>query len=1041
MLPNTPSATLLPGALASTPPALARTMGSDPRVANNSGGRPDVPTLFSRIGRFTVLERLGEGGMGIVYAAYDNELDRKVAVKVLRDDTDRRDPSARDRLLREAQAMARLSHPNIVAVHEAGWHEGQVFIAMEFVRGHNLGVWLQSAGHAWRDALDLLLQAGRGLAAAHVAGIVHRDFKPANTLVGVDGVVKVLDFGLARSVHATPEPINTADMRTQLTASQLDADITRTGAVLGTPAYMAPEQHLGCPATVKSDQFSFCVTLYEAVYGQHPFDTSSLISLAYSITQGKVREPPGATTVPGSIFQIITRGLAVDPDGRFPSMPALLAALERARERRRLPWLLPAALAGIVGAAGFSAASMTNDPAVQSCEATDHELTGMWDGATSEAARAGILATGLPYASDTWERVQPRLGEYARALVDMRGEACRAHAEGRSSLHLFDQRTACLDERHASLHALVDILAHADADVVRNAAAAAAALPAVAACGDTQAFIDAVAGPTDPALAEQVARARGVLAEAHAHEIAGQPGKGLDLVDLVAASAIDFPPLTAELGLRRGSLLSEAGQHAEADEVLTTALTTALATGHDPVSAAIATRRGFVRAARLERPRDVLAEAPIVDGLVGRLAATSDGPLLRGDHFNNLGIAHAVLGEQHAAREFFTRSIDARRVALGDDHPQVVFALANLGLSLAEGNDLIAAADRLRSAFVAAEAGLGPKHPHVALVAVNLGYVHRKLGRHRDAALDLNRALALQTELLGEDSPDLQFALTNLGDLAIDQRRCEQAAAYFRRALDVVERSNGPLDPATARPRLGLGDALACTGDLTAARPLLLRAVEQAEALWPGTPRVATYLDVLGAMYLRAGELQAAHDVHARALALRQSHLSAEAPELAESHEFLAEVYRRMHHLDQAAAELLHAQVILEAATTTEGLPLARVHQRLGDLALERGDTGPALSPPERATTRAHLERAIAIYAALSDPDAAPLALARFSLARTLAGTDDAQARTLAAQALATLEEKGEPYKTEAAAVTTWLTKRPHKPATPKTAALTHPAK
>ncbi|MBL9101544.1 MAG: serine/threonine protein kinase [Myxococcales bacterium] len=1012
MLPSTPRAPAF-GWLSSTPPAHARTL--DPRdlaAAELTAAARGAPTLFAHIGRFTVLERLGEGGMGIVWAAYDNELDRKVAVKVLRDDTARRDARARDRLLREAQAMARLSHPNIVAVHEAGWHEGQVFLAMEFVRGHNLAAWLQAGHLDWRNVLNVVLQAGRGLAAAHAAGIIHRDFKPANTLVGVDGVVKVLDFGLARSLHSS-EPPTPQEKITPIT-SQLDADITRTGAVLGTPAYMAPEQHLGHPATEKSDQFSYCVTLYEALYGQHPFDTSSLISLAYSITQGNVREPPASAPVPRPLFQIIARGLSVDPNNRFPSMNALLAALEQTRERRRLTrWLPAAALVGLLAAAG--AASLQSAPNVQACNDTAHELVGLWDHDASDAARASVLATGLPYAGDTWERVRPRLDEYARALVDMRGEACRAHAEGRSSLHLFDQRTACLDARHASLAAFVGILASADEDVVRNAAAGAAALPAIATCGAAQVFVDAV--PLEPQLAPTVAAARATLAEAHAHELAGQYARGLELVDRVAAQTIAFPPLQAELGLRRGSLLSEAGRHQEADDVLTAALTTSLSAGHAPVSAALITRRAFVRAARLQRAGDVLTEAPIADGLVARLADTPDGPLLRGDHFNNLGIAHAVLGDQQAARELFTRSIDLRREALGADHPQVVYALANLGLSLAEGSDLLAAADHLRRAFTAAETGLGPKHPHVALVAVNLGYVHRKLGRQRDAAVFLGRALTLQQELLG-DGPDLQFVLTNLGDLAVDQRRCDVAAAHHRRALALVEAARGPDDPAAVQARLGLGDALACAGDLAAARPIIRRALAQAEALWGEGLRVAHFHDVLGAMYLQAGELPAALAAHTRALAIRKAHKSAEPAELALSHEHLAAVYRRMRRPDQAAAELLHAQVLLEAATAVEGLPLARVHHRLGELAL---DHGPSAS--ERATARAHLERAINIYAAISDPDAAPLALARFSLARLLADDDD-QARILAAQALAALEEKGAPYAGEARDITAFLARK-----------------
>ena len=200
---------------------------------------PAMP-LLARIGRFTVLAGLGEGGMGIVYSAYDDQLDRKVAVKVLRGDTMRRDPQARERLLREAQAMARVSHPNIVTVHEVGAQDGEIFIAMEFIRGHSLGGWLQLSPRSWREVIGALLQAGRGLAAAHAAGLIHRDFKPANVLVATDGVVKVLDFGLARAVDS-PSPEALAPLRTTNSTS-LDTALTRTGTVLGTPAYMAPER-------------------------------------------------------------------------------------------------------------------------------------------------------------------------------------------------------------------------------------------------------------------------------------------------------------------------------------------------------------------------------------------------------------------------------------------------------------------------------------------------------------------------------------------------------------------------------------------------------------------------------------------------------------------------------------------------------------------------------------------------------------------------------------------------------------------------------
>ncbi|MBK7828726.1 MAG: protein kinase [Nannocystis sp.] len=781
---------------------------------------PRPAGLLARIGRFTVLGRLGEGAMGIVYAAYDDQLDRKVAVKVLRSDTTRHAPQARDRLLREAQAMARLSHPNIVTVHEVGAHDGEVFIAMEFVRGQSLASWMRTP-RSWRTSVETLLLAGRGLAAAHAAGLVHRDFKPANVLVGSDGAVKVLDFGLARAVdHVaiadTPAPLHSPH------ATSFDAHLTHTGAVLGTPAFMAPEQHLGLPATAQSDQFSFCVSLYEALYGQPPFDDSSLLTLAYAVTQGKLREPPSGATVPAALLQIITRGLAVDPERRFPSMTTLLAALARTLERRRVPWFVVAGVAGLIAAAGFTAASLR--PGEDACAAASHELVGVWDEAAATAVRDGLRSTGRSFADDTWTRVQARLDAYARELVDMRHDACQAHDQGRASTRLFDLRTACLDQRHTSLAAFVAILQRADAEVLANAAAAAANLPPIASCGDTQALTDAVPPPDDPASAARVAELRGVLAEAHAHELAGQFARGLELVDGIVPGELDYPPLRAEIGLRRGSLLSEAGRHGEALSELTAALSVAIASGHDLAAATIATRRDFVRAARLQQGHEVLADAPIVDGLVARVESTREGREQRGDHLNNLGIAHAVLGELQPARDYFIASIAARRAVLGDDHPQVVYALGNLGLALLSSDDAAEATRQLRTAFRGAESSLGPKHPHVALLAINLGIGLLSLHHQREAAGYFARALALQTELLGPDAPDLHYVLTAIGDLALAQRRCVDAEASYRRALQMLGEGEAPTNPAALTPLLGLARAAACRDDFAAARRHFARA-------------------------------------------------------------------------------------------------------------------------------------------------------------------------------------------------------------------------
>jgi tRNA A-37 threonylcarbamoyl transferase component Bud32 len=473
-----------------------------------------------KIGRFTVLDRLGEGGMGIVYTAYDDQLDRKVAVKVLRGEATRQDEIGKTRLLREAQAMARLSHSNIVTVHEVGDLGDQVFIAMEFIRGTSLDVWLRGqpktgpVKRAWREILEVFARAGRGLEAAHRAGIVHRDFKPHNVLVGEDGAVKVLDFGLARAAdHAGSEELAETPQTGAYNNSLLDAPLTRTGAIMGTPAYMAPEQHQGRQATARSDQFAFCISLYEGLYGLHPFDCTTLGTLVADVNAGKIREPAASSRVPGWLRRALVRGLAVDPERRYPSMTELLAELARDPVAQRRRWLASAGLAGFVGAAGFGAAAAFTGEAAM-CQGGDAEIAAVWDAGRAEAVQKAILATDVPYAADTWERLRPRLDAYAADWVAMRGEACETHRAARQSDQLFDLRTACLDQRKAGFAALIDVLTGADAGVVEKAVSAGATLSPVADCGDSEALTQAVPPPEDPTIRARVDALREGLARA-----------------------------------------------------------------------------------------------------------------------------------------------------------------------------------------------------------------------------------------------------------------------------------------------------------------------------------------------------------------------------------------------------------------------------------------------------------------------------------------------------------------------------------------------
>ncbi len=291
-------------------------------------------SVTQRLGRFVLLRKLGEGGMGTVFAAYDEQLDRKVAVKLLHP-IEKEATRLRQRMLREAQAMARVSHPNVLHVYDVGELGSQIFIAMEYIDGVTLSAWQREAPRSWREILSLYLQAGHGLAAAHQAGLVHRDFKPENVLIDRRGIVRVGDFGLARlqGGHDAGAEDDASGSLPGTSQPALRSPLSQAGSMSGTPGYMSPEQFLCQPADSRSDQFSFCVALFEALFEFRPFGGESLDEMFAHVTTGQRREIPPATSVPIEVQHAILRGLATDPAERFASMDDLLAALDVDGER------------------------------------------------------------------------------------------------------------------------------------------------------------------------------------------------------------------------------------------------------------------------------------------------------------------------------------------------------------------------------------------------------------------------------------------------------------------------------------------------------------------------------------------------------------------------------------------------------------------------------------------------------------------------------------------------------------------------------------
>jgi len=548
-----------------------------------------------RVGRYTVLERLGEGGMGTVWAAFDPTLDRKVALKFLHGTSADAHPAAtpagaKDPLLREAQALAKLSHPNVVAVHEVDTHRGRVFMALELVQGKTLKKWLVEKRH-WREVLRALIEAGRGLAAAHAAGIVHRDMKPANILVGDDGRVRISDFGLAR-----PEGLRKPDsVATPVATPAPGEDGPATGSdaggggeFAGTPGYMAPEQQRRLAADARSDQFSFCVTAYEALCGVKPFPFLAFLGDGSGTDSTTATQPTPSPPVdhpapgfrppapgfhpPQRILRVLGKGLSQDPVHRYASMNALLDALERQARPVR-----PAFIAAGAAIALAAVPILTIRAGREAC-AGGPELVGRaWGPDHRDRLATAFASAGAP-GKEALGRAAELLDGRAATWAGAYRDACEATRVQRGqSEAVMDLRLGCLETRRQELAALVRLLEGADAALASRAPDAVHALPGVEQCANVVALSMPLPPPSDPAVRQQIARLTERQAAVTAQIAAGRFKPALDMLEPLIAEAdkLQYAPLQAQLWLTRGRLLNPLGRVDEAIDSLTRAITSA----------------------------------------------------------------------------------------------------------------------------------------------------------------------------------------------------------------------------------------------------------------------------------------------------------------------------------------------------------------------------------------------------------------------------------------------------------------------------------
>ncbi|MDC0675942.1 serine/threonine-protein kinase [Nannocystis radixulma] len=1036
-----------PGAPANTRSDLAAQQHQAVLRAQLFGDEPAQPV---RIGRFAVLRMLGAGAMGVVYTAYDEQLERKVAIKLLRGGD-----GGEHRLLREAQALARLAHPNVVGVHEVGVHEGRVFLAMEFVAGQAASAWQRERPRTVRETLDVYLQAGRGLAAAHAVGLVHRDFKPDNVIVGADGRVRVLDFGLAVLSEKTSSSEHGSGDMTLTTAVDASSQTDTAGwKIAGTPAFMAPELFCGERPDARSDQFSFCVALWHALFKRRPFVGDDLAAVIDAVVHGRLTPPPAGSKVPARVVRVVTRGLSREPAQRFATMTDLLAALEPRAGRGRV-WLAAAALA--LGGAGAAVVFAERGPPL--CAGAADELAGVWDDERRQTLHAAFLATGVPFAEAAWTRAAREIDEHVDVWKDMYEQSCLAtHVRGTQSMALLDLRTACLRRRLDEVRALTDLFAAADVQVVERAARASELLGPLARCADAEALMTATPPPEDPAVRRDVEALRVELDQARALHFAGRFPAGRALADAAVdrARALAYPPVIAEALALAGVLQAAAGDPQRAE-----------ITTHEALRAAATSRRSDLVADAWTRLTEIVGEelGRYDEGLAWSRAADAavlqagDAPLQRAAQLVAEGKIFHERGEYTEAEARYTRALALREQALAADDPAIADALTLIASARRDLADFPAAFARYERALEIRTRALGPDHPDVAVALANMAMVLDDLGRHTEARESFARARELMRAALPAEHPLVAAMELKLGGAQTHRAELAAARVHLEAAEQVFARSREPDHPDLVRVHQSLGVLAFQEGDYPQTIAHAQRALAAIERrVGADHPDAASALDLLGMSHDRLGEPARAVAHFRRALAIRERRLGPDHPYVAESHGNLASGLYALGQYEESLTHDFHALELLEKSLGPDHRMLVLRRSNLGLALNERGRHDEALAHYERAVINAErafgphhdylvvpltgvgsalvelgrplealvpLERALAI-AEHSSLEAVELAFTRYALARALwnSRVDRARARTLASAAVTVIESGGPAYSREVAEIREWIAAR-----------------
>jgi eukaryotic-like serine/threonine-protein kinase len=861
-------------------------------------GRPPDISIGSRLAEhFQVLRRIGSGGMGVVVLARDLRLDREVAIKVVGSSSSEQ---AAARLQREAQAMAQLAHPNVVAVHEVGTVGGSVYIAMEYVDGGTARTWARSERRTWAGVLDVYLQAARGLAAAHAAGLVHRDFKPDNVLVGKDGRVRVADFGLARSrMGADSQSATAGSIEVPADhASFQHATLTATDAVVGTPGYMAPEQFANKNVGPAVDQFAFAVALWEALFGDRPYGPHAALPEEELV----LRPTPPERRVPKWLRRALVHALAPKPEDRFVDMQALVRALEagRARGGRIRVAALACGGAAIVAAVGLGIGrELRTDP----CEGAAAGATEVWSDVRAAAIASAVARTDTEAGPLAWGGLRPRvaawIGEWSQARVD----SCTAtRVDASRSDVLLDRSFACFDERLREVDAWLRLLEEGDRAAV-HAIGARDVLPSLGACGDTQYLLAQVDRPSDPKVATRVDELTAALIDIEVRFRAGDRRRARQEIDGLreAVEATGYEPLLATWLVRRGHMELAGSDFADAQRDLHAGYVAARTAGDDGLAAAAARDLAFLHGierreidvarvwldhveidiARGAAPVELRVAVAAVEVVMAGHEGRYEDAIAHGE--NAVALADAQLGEfaRIEARKALAEALDGagrhtEAIAMFEEVLATLDAMegasslsrepvySNLGLAYYQMGRYDEAIAMHEKALARAVAGAGEDHVDLWTSELNLGLALVAAERYDEGAKHLERSRAL-IERLGPDfDADRALVISSLGWLAERRGELEEALVIYRDALALHRRTLPPTHPEIALQLTRQAEILVRLKRHEDAAPLL----DEAMKLWSDpahatNPRRTETWIVVARLARDRGQIDAAREQYA----------------------------------------------------------------------------------------------------------------------------------------------------------------------------------